>query len=174
MRIGNFARATLAGILAAGAVSSAVARDISQRGLDMLKGSEGYSPTNYLCQAGKTTIGYGHVVKPGEKYKWLNEEDAENLLRQDVSWAENAVDRGVKVPLTQNQYDALVSFTFNLGVEALNSSTLLRKLNSGDYTGAADEFDRWVYFTNPKTGKKEKSNGLINRRAREKRLFLRD
>lgn len=139
---------------------------ISQTGLDKIKRHEGLRLYPYKDEAGHWTIGYGHKLLPGEWYDKINEQQAEDLLRQDLAIAESAVNDLVKVPLSQNQYDALVSFVYNVGVNAFRESTLLRKLNAGDYTGAAAEFPRWKY-----AGGKV-SSILVRRRAREQDLFV--
>ena len=138
---------------------------VSQRGIDLIKKFEGLELTSYEDAAGVLTIGYGHTgedVKPGDV---ISKEQAEKLLRRDLEEAEQGVNRNVTVPLTQNQFDALVSFTYNLGTTALANSTLLRELNKGRYESAAAQFERWVYAG----GKKLK--GLIRRRIAEKQLF---
>lgn len=111
------------------------------------------------------TIGWGHTstARPGMV---ITEEEAQDLFRRDVSWAEAEVNNYVKVALTQNQFDALVSFVFNVGAGAWRKSTMLRKLNAGDYDGAAQEFPRW----NKQKGKVLK--GLVRRRQHEMELFL--
>jgi len=139
--------------------------EISQKGLDLIKSFEGFSETVYKCPAGKDTIGYGHLLRPGESFESITREQAEDLLRKDVDFAEDVVDKYVNVPLSQGQYDALVSFVYNLGERNFRDSTLLRKLNSKDYEGAANEFNRWVYAS----GRKLK--GLERRRAQERELF---
>jgi lysozyme len=144
-----------------------VSAQTSQTGIDLIKNFEKYSPTNYLCQAKKPTIGYGHVIKKGESFSWIDKKTAEDMLRKDVKIAESFVEDNVKIALTQSQYDALTSFVYNIGGTAFKNSTLLTKINSGDYSGAAEQFDRWVFVGG------EKSNGLIRRRAAEKELFLR-
>lgn len=113
------------------------------------------------------TIGWGHTkgVRPGMK---ITRSKAQELFRKDIEWAENAVNRLVKVGLTQNQFDALVSLTFNIGETAFARSTLLRKLNTGDYQGAAEEFPRWV------KQKGKTLRGLVRRRAEEMEVFLSD
>lgn len=146
---------------------------LSTRGLDLIKGWEQLRLKAYLCSAGVPTIGWGHTkgVKLGDT---CTVEQAERWLLEDVESFEAAVHRLVTVPLTQNQYDALVSFTFNVGpdedadtiAEGLGDSTLLRLLNAGDYVRAADEFPKW----NKAAGKV--SNGLVRRRASERELFL--
>lgn len=138
---------------------------LSQNGLDLIKGFEGLRLNAYQDSAGVWTIGYGHTgpdVRPGMS---ITQAQAEQLLRQDVARFEQAVRDNVRVPLTQNQFDALVSFTYNVGEGALQDSTLLRKLNAGDYAGAQTEFGRWVYAGG------ERLEGLERRRAAEAALF---
>ncbi len=136
----------------------------SQKGLDLIKSFEGLRLSAYKCPADVWTIGYGTTagVKPGQT---ITKERAEDLLRADVKRFEDQVLRLVKVPLTQGQFDALVSFTYNLGAANLGNSTLLRLLNAGDYKAAAAQFDRWT-----KAGGKELP-GLVKRRAAERALF---
>tara|TARA_B100001540_G_C15788217_1_gene634230 strand:- start:1567 stop:1899 length:333 start_codon:yes stop_codon:yes gene_type:complete len=90
-------------------------RHITQDGIDLIKRFEGFSPTVYICPAGYPTIGYGNLVRSGESFNEISETEAEELLRKDVESAERAVLRLVNLPLTDGQFDALVSFTFNLG-----------------------------------------------------------
>ena len=126
----------------------------------------------YRCldSVGVWTIGYGwtqpvdgKLIRSGMSIK---QETAERLLKTGLVSYESDVSRLVKVALTQGQFDALVSFTYNLGARSLSTSTLLRKLNAGDYSGAADEFLRWN-----KAGGKV-LNGLTRRREAERALFL--
>lgn len=141
---------------------------LSQKGLDLIKQFEGLRLEAY--KALKTekywTIGYGHYgedVKEGQK---ITKTEAENLLKKDVKRFEHGVHDNVIVEeLNQNQYDALVSFAYNVGVGAFKSSTLLEKLKKKDYEGASKEFLRW----NKSGGKVIK--GLVNRRAKERELF---
>ena len=98
-------------------------RHVSQDGVDLIKRFEGFSPVIYICPAGWPTIGYGHVVRDGERDRFANEigeDEAEELLRRDVGVAERAVLRLISVPLIDGQFDALVSFTYNLGGQDLN------------------------------------------------------
>ena len=139
---------------------------ISQSGIDKIKRHEALRLEPYQDEGGKWTIGYGHLLRSGEWYDRITEEKAEELLRQDLATAENAVKQLVKVPISQNQHDALVSFVFNIGVTAFSKSTLLRKLNAGDAAGAANEFSRWKYVQG------QVSTILIARRKREQLLFL--
>lgn len=138
---------------------------INNNGLQIIKDFEGCRLTSYLCPAGVWTIGYGHTtnVKPG---MCITSADAERFLRQDLVRFENGVGQLVKVSITPNQFSALVSFAFNVGVGALKNSTLLRKLNGKNYRGAADEFLRW----NKANGKV--LPGLTKRRIAERDLFL--
>lgn len=137
---------------------------ISEKGLALIRQFEGLRLLAYKCAAGVPSIGYGHTrtAKMGQS---ITQERAEELLREDVARFEAAVSRLVKVPLTQDQHDALVSFAFNLGAKALEKSTLLRLLNAGDYSGTAAQFDRWVYASG------KKLSGLVKRRAAERALF---
>ena len=117
------------------------------------------------CPAGVLTIGYGHTnnVRLDDV---LTQDEAEKLLDIDIKIKENELNKLIKVPVTQNQYDALISFVFNLGVVNLKNSTLLRLLNQKNYKGAAQQFDRWVYAGNKVLA------SLVKRRAEEKELFL--
>ena len=137
---------------------------ISKAGLDLIKQFEGLYLNAYRCPAGVPTIGYGHTagVAMGQT---ITQQQADDFLRRDVRQFERAVSRLVHVPLTQGQFDALVSFTYNLSAANLGNSTLLRLLNAGDYKGAAAQFDRWT-----KAGGKELP-GLVKRRAAERALF---
>lgn len=137
---------------------------ISASGLNLIKQFEGLRLQSYRCSAHVWTIGYGHTagVEPGDI---ITAEQADALLLEDVIEAERSVNRYISAPLTQHQFDALVSFTFNLGSGNLRTSTLLKKLNAGDYPGAAREFLRWV-----NAGGK-KLPGLLRRREAEKTLF---
>ena len=139
---------------------------VTEKGLELIKKFEGFVPSEYVCPAGKRTIGYGHVVRETESFPpELTEREAEELLKEDLGAAEEAVIRFVDVPLTPNQFDALVSFVFNVGAGRFERSMLLRRLNAGDYAGAAKEFLQWVY------GNGQKLEGLVRRRRAEKALF---
>ena len=138
---------------------------ISQAGIDFIKRWEGFRARAYLCPAGVWTIGYGHT-KTARSGQIINEVGAEELLEEDLKIYEAAVNYQVKVSLTQNQFDALVSFAFNCGTGALQHSTLLRKLNQGNYHATANEFRKWV-----RAGGKILP-GLVNRREQERGMFL--
>ncbi|MEG5594009.1 lysozyme [Enterobacter hormaechei] len=142
----------------------------SEKGMALIKQFEGCKLTAYQDSVGVWTIGYGWTQpvdgKPIRAGMTIKQETAERLLKTGLVSYESDVSRLVKVVLTQGQFDALVSFTYNLGAQSLSTSTLLRKLNAGDYAGAADEFLRWN-----KAGGKV-LNGLTRRREAERALFL--
>lgn len=140
--------------------------NISQKGIDLIKNFEGCRLTAYKCPAGVLTIGYGHTGADVKEGQTITQEQAEKLLRSDLVVHCNNVSGLVKVPLNQNQFDALVSFEYNIGYGNFKSSTLLRLLNQGDYNGAAEQFQRWRY-ANGKV-----LSGLITRRQKEKDLFF--
>ena len=146
-------------------------RRMTDEGLDLIKLYEGYSSSPYLCPAQHWTIGYGAIwgmddKRVTEDHPDINEDQADYLLRRDVKKSEMAVLRHIRVPLEDGQFNALCSFVFNLGSGALQSSTLRRKINRGDYIGAANEFPRWVYAG----GRKLK--GLVRRREHERSMFM--
>lgn len=101
----------------------------SQKAIDLIKYFESFSAEPYLCPANYLTIGYGHRILPNENFEKITEEEAEIILKKDMIFAEKAINEFVEVELSQNQFDALVSFVFNVGVEAFKNSTLLRSLN---------------------------------------------
>lgn len=142
----------------------------SEKGIALIKQFEGCKLTAYQDSVGIWTIGYGWTQpvdgKPIRAGMTIKQETAERLLKTGLVSYESDVSRLVKVGLSQGQFDALVSFTYNLGARSLSTSTLLRKLNAGDYAGAADEFLRWN-----KAGGKV-LNGLTRRREAERALFL--
>jgi lysozyme len=139
---------------------------ISDKGLRIIQDHEKLRLTAYLPTPNDVwTIGWGHTktAKPGMT---ITEAEAERLLRVDLDWVEAAIANLVKVPLTQNQYDALASFMFNIGRTQFDTSTMLKLLNAEDYEGAAAQFPRW----NKQKGKVLK--GLTKRRNQEQQLFL--
>lgn len=143
---------------------------ISKVGIDLIKSFEGCSLNAYKCPAGVWTIGWGTTepingVKPHEGMV-ITQQQADELLIKNLKTYEDAVNKYVTYPINQNQYDALVSFTYNCGCGALKTSTLLKRLNVGLIQEAADQFDLWN-----KGGGKVLS-GLVRRRAAEKKLFL--
>lgn len=141
--------------------------DISQLGIDVIKMFESFRDRIYLDSAGKPTIGWGHLIKPGESFdEPISDPIGENLLKADLQEAINAVNSMVKTPLAQFQFDALVSLVFNIGSGNFQNSTMLQKLNSNQIVGASAEFLKWN-----KAGGKF-SPGLARRRKAEMVLFL--
>jgi lysozyme len=140
---------------------------ISEQGLALIRKFEGFSATPYICPAGRKTIGYGHVIREGENMpdSGISLEEGEILLKQDVNIYQAAINNLVEIPISSNQFDALVSLVYNIGVYAFETSGLLRYLNFGDFEKTTTEFNRWIYV------KKQKNKGLIARRAEESQLF---
>lgn len=141
----------------------------TERGIALIKQLEGFSPTVYLCSAGKPTIGYGHVVKKGERFKRITEAQAHEMLLEDIAETESIINRSLKRNLTPNQYDSIISIAINAGGYGIARSTLVKKVNRGQFEAAAREFKKWVYVT--KRGKKVVSQGLKNRRMAEVNHF---
>ncbi|QZN97795.1 lysozyme [Symbiopectobacterium purcellii] len=144
--------------------------NISPKGIDLIKSFEGLQLKAYRDSVGVLTIGYGWTQpvdgKPLRDGMVIDKPTAERLLKTGVVKYEDAVNKLVKVKITQGQFDALVSFAYNLGTRSLSTSTLLQKLNAGDSAGAADEFPKWN-----KAGGKILP-GLVRRREAERTLFL--
>ncbi len=152
---------------------------ISQKGIEALMDMEGISLASYYDIAGLETLGIGHlltraeresgiIVIGGEWVPWRNgltREQVGKLLEQDLHDTEEVVNSAVKVPLTDNQVDALICFCFNVGASAFKSSTLLKLINQGRYDEVPKQMKRWVYVT--KGGAKIVSKGLAMRRERE-------
>ena len=144
-------------------------RHITKQGLTLIKGFEQFVPKIYICPAGYPTIGYGHVVDKHERDAFkdgIDEEKAEDILLRDLRVAEYAVLTWVNVPLTDGQFDSLVSFTFNVGSGAFQRSTLRQKVNREEHGEVPYEFSRWVFAG----GRKLK--GLVIRRALEAKLYM--
>jgi lysozyme len=150
---------------------------LSENGFKIIKNFEGLRLSAYRDAAGVWTIGYGTTlyhdgirVKPGDVL--ANQTQADALFKNTLGQYENAVNGLVKIPLSQNQFDALVSFTYNVGTGALKESTLLVKLNEKNYAEAATHFLAWDKITDPHTGKKVVCDTLAQRRKEESQLFL--
>ncbi len=145
---------------------------ISQTGVDLIKSFEGLRLEPYQDIAGIFTIGYGTTRYPsGEKVKKhdrsITEQEAESYLRNDISYFEKQVDAMTRDDITQNQFDSLVSFAYNLGYNALKGSTLLKKVNvNPNDPSIKQEFMRWVYANG------RKSKGILNRRINESDLYF--
>ena len=143
-------------------------RHVTGEGLALIKRFEGFAPEIYVCPGGWPTIGYGHVVREGERERFadsIDEAAADELLQRDVETAERAVLRFIRVPLEDGRFDALSSFAFNLGAGALQRSTLRSKVNREEHDAVPAEFGRWVWAG----GRKLK--GLMRRRAAEAGLY---
>jgi lysozyme len=147
-------------------ISSGVQKlaDLSDSTLQLIAGFEKFSPVPYR-DAGGWSIGYGYFMGPTPTIQNMDEPTAYAYLRDKAQTAADEIKASVQVPLSQNQFDALVSFVYNVGVSAFHNSTLLKKLNAGDFAGAIDEFARW-----------NKSQGqvlaaLVSRRNAEASLF---
>ena len=146
-------------------------RHINERGIEMVKSFEGISLKPYLCPANVWTVGYGATrsrtggpIDPDMEP--ISETEAEALLLRDLESSQGWVSRLIKTALTENQYSALTSFTFNVGAGALQRSTLRMKLNRGEVQNAADEFPKWRIAGGRILA------GLVRRRAAERALFL--
>lgn len=144
--------------------------NLSDNGMKLLEQFEGLRLEAYLDSAGIATIGWGSIKYPnGNKVKLgdkITKAQAKEYKLHDLKEFESTVNTSVKVPLTQNQYDALVSLSYNIGSGAFKNSTLLKKLNGGDYKGAAEQFLVWNKVNSKRV------QGLVNRREAERNLFL--
>lgn len=138
--------------------------EASHRGLELIAKWEGFVPTAYVCPGGVWTIGYGHTggVKEGDV---ISEGVAALLLSRDVAGVENGLNR-LKLKLNQNQFDALVSFIYNIGIGNFRISTILKHLEKKEYTKASEQFGMWKYSNH------RILSGLVKRREEEKELFL--
>jgi len=137
---------------------------IAKSTLSFITKEEGARNKAYKDSKGLWTIGVGHLIKPDEQHlltATLTDEQVEDLLKSDLKWCSEAVESSVKVPLEQHQFDALYSLCFNIGGTAFKNSTVVKRINANDIKGAADAIEMW-----------NKPAVLINRRKREKALFL--
>lgn len=142
---------------------------LSAAGLEFIKGHEGFRSTPYNDGFGFMTIGYGHRIKTGERFTSISQAEALQLLAADTGWAQSAVNRLVKAPLTQSMFDALVSLVFNWGEGNFSRSSHLQKLNAGDYYGTAQRISE-----HPITSAGQVAAGLVRRRREESQIFLRE
>jgi lysozyme len=138
---------------------------ISEQTRELIKNFEGFRREAYCCPAGYKTIGYGHVLDSNSKLNNISEIQAEELLNEDIQKAEAAVARNIKIDLKQGQFDALVSFTFNLGGGALQRSSLRQKVNRQDHDDVPQEFKRWIYAGGVLL------HGLVMRREVEAKMY---
>ncbi|TCB50944.1 lysozyme [Acinetobacter sp. ANC 4779] len=143
---------------------------ISPSGIDLICNFEGLRLEAYDDGVGIWTIGFGTTKYPDgvrvKKGDSCTLEQAKACMQSDLKAFEQTVNEAVRVPLTQNQFDALVSLTYNIGTTAFKNSTLVKRLNEENYKGAADQFEVWVNASG------KRMQGLVNRRAVEKALFL--
>jgi lysozyme len=145
--------------------------EVSERGLNLIKRFEGLSLKPYICPSGHKTIGYGNTFyEDGTKVsmddKPITIKRAEMLLKLIVDKFAIGVKKVLKVPLEQYQFDAVISFAYNVGLGSLKSSTLLKKINSGEFKEASEEFGKW----NKASGKV--LTGLTKRREAERQMFI--
>lgn len=143
--------------------------------LDYLKRREAFSATPYADSAGLMTIGYGHLMtrRERETLTRCTEDQAAKWLATDVSaralWLAG-INANLPTPLNQHQFDAVLSWAYNVGLTAAENSTLMAMLRQANFAGAANQFDRWIYITR---GKKVALKGLINRRRMDRAIFER-
>jgi lysozyme len=148
-------------------------RSLSEEGAEFIAGFEGFSARLYNDPAGHCSIGFGHQVhqgkcdgrEPQEFKDGITRKKGIRMLRDDAKVAADEINRSVTVPLKQTQFDALVSFVFNVGTGAFRESTLLRRLNKGRYRDVPEQLDRWVFAGG------KKLDSLVERRRAEGRLF---
>jgi lysozyme len=140
-------------------------RFTNEQGIELIKQFEGFKDEPYICSGGYLTIGYGHRLLPSDRYNKITLEKAEIILKKDLLKAERCVLKYIENPLSDEQFAALVSFTFNLGGAALQRSSLRQKINYGLYKEATKEFTKWVYAGG------KKIQGLVRRRKAEQLLF---
>jgi len=155
--------------------TGAVSTDPTTIAAGLIAQFEGFVGHAYQDAVGVWTIGYGHKIVNGDGFQMdesqlITQSDAMGLLQADLDTVVNCVDNAVTVDLTPNQKAACYSFTYNEGCGAFTSSTLLKKINQGDLSGATDEFARWVYAGNPK----QVLQALVNRRSKEADTFAAD
>jgi len=145
-------------------------RDISEKGFSIIREAESLELIAYLDTGGVWTIGYGTIKYPNgvrvKKGDVCTRGQAEIWLKNDCLWVDACLDKHVKVAVSQNQFDALASFIYNIGESAFIKSTMLTLINNSNFSSAASQFDRWIYDN----GKEIK--GLVDRRTKEKALFL--
>ncbi|WP_341755784.1 lysozyme [Candidatus Tisiphia endosymbiont of Ptychoptera albimana] len=143
--------------------------DINNQAEYLIKSFEGLRLQPYYCPAGLKTIGWGHVIKDDkqqQEVESITEEQAVCLLKQDMAQAKSTLYRHCRIPLSYSQEGALISFIFNCGAAAFQTSTLRQKLLRGEYLLAADEFPKWVHARGIRL------QGLVRRRLLEREVFL--
>lgn len=141
----------------------------SHKATKLIKHFEGLRLKSYKDGGGKWTIGWGHTKRVFEGMR-ITQPEAEEFLVQDMDEHAFELDRMLKVPVYQNQYDALLSLVFNMGAPKIETSTLIKMINEGN-DNAVKQFSRWIHGLDEKTGLKGPVQGLIRRRAAEQELF---
>lgn len=139
---------------------------IGATGLGLIKEHEGLRTSTYIDPVGIPTVCYGHTGRYAKRGATYTEEKCEEILIEDIQKHREGIEKCISADLNQNQWDAVTSFAFNIGVSGTCRSTLVRKLNAGDEIGAANQFPRWVYAGG------RKFRGLVRRRHEERELFL--
>lgn len=137
----------------------------NEKGVELIKKWEGLKLKMYLCPAGFPTIGYGHKIKSGENIYNIDIDQAKIMLKNDVAEIECFIRKYLDMEISENQFSALCSLVYNIGVSNFKNSTLLKRINNNDLKNAAKEFERWVYVNG------KKNAGLIKRREEEIKLF---
>lgn len=140
-------------------------RFTNQKGIELIKTLEGFRAEPYFCSGGYLTIGYGHKLLPSDRFNCITKEKAQKILEKDLLRTERAVLKQINAELSDDQFSALVSFTFNVGAAALQRSSLRQKINYGLYKEASKEFLKWIYAGG------KKITGLVRRRKLESQLF---
>ena len=154
-------------------IPSKIEMKISEKGLDLIKMFEGFRSNPYLCPAGVPTIGYGSTrYNNGNKVtmndKAISKEYATGMLEYQCNTIYgNAVNDYTTIMNNQNQFDAMTSFTYNTGIGGLKTSTILKRHNEGDFSGASKEFGKWIYADG------KVFEGLVRRREEERKLYER-
>lgn len=143
---------------------------VSDRSRKLIRIFEGLKLEAYICPAGVPTIGYGHTGADVYLGMKITEEQAEQFLTKDINKFASLIAPMIRVPLTSDQFGALVCFSYNLGAGSLKTSSLLRKINSNDLKGAGDEFLKWNKARI--NGSLVELKGLTRRRQAERTLFL--
>lgn len=139
---------------------------INDKGLNLLKTFEGCRLTSYRDIGGILTIGYGHTGSNVYEGQHITQDQADSLLLSDIAKCEEALNKLINVPVTSNQFSALICLVFNIGIEAFSRSTLLKLINLNKMKEAAEQFIRWDHVNGKQV------EGLRQRRLSERRLFL--
>ena len=140
--------------------------NLSDEGVDFISKFEGFSSTIYSDMVGIKTIGFGHVMRPGEDFNNITREQGLDLLKHDANSFSGSIIKLVEVDLEQYEFDALVSFVYNVGSGNFSQSTMLKLLNQGNKRDAADQFPRWDRAGGVAVP------GILRRRNAERQLFL--